>query len=175
MDCPKCGIPFIMDLYEGVEIDQCSQCGGTWLDEGELTTIVHIQEERFSPELIRDTLDYTFEGIPQEEQESTVACPVCLSNMYPVNYAFSSGVIINRCSKNHGIWLDRDELEKVQIYMEDQAKALKRTEAQWSSLVNSVAEGFETGEKRVYRKRMAALDYIISIILDKISRFTAAQ
>ena len=172
MDCPKCGIPLRMDLYEGVEIDQCSQCGGTWLDEGELTAIVNIQEEKFGPKLIQETLEYAFAGIPHEEIESTVACPICLTDMYPVNYAFSSGVILNRCSKNHGIWLDRNELEKVQIYKEDQARMLKRTEPQWNDLAKSIGDDFRAGEEKKYLNRTAFLDYIIGIIFDILSKFS---
>ena len=175
MDCPNCSLDLYTDLYEGVEIDRCSKCCGTWLDEGEITTIVHLHGEKFSLELIQKTLDYTFEGIPYEDRKSKVACPICLSDMFPVNYAFSSGIIIDRCPNKHGIWLDRDELEKVQIYKEDQDKRFKGNEANWNALVKSVAEDFKIGDRKIYPKRMAALQYIFSTILHILSKMTASR
>ena len=37
--CPECGQPLVAFELRGVEIDHCVDCGGTWLDAGELETI----------------------------------------------------------------------------------------------------------------------------------------
>lgn len=39
MRCPKCGMELQAITYEGIEIDRCFNCNGTWLDEGELEKI----------------------------------------------------------------------------------------------------------------------------------------
>jgi uncharacterized protein len=36
MRCPKCGMELETLTVQGVEIDRCHSCNGTWLDEGEL-------------------------------------------------------------------------------------------------------------------------------------------
>ena len=36
MRCPKCGMALETLTLQGVEIDRCRSCNGTWLDEGEL-------------------------------------------------------------------------------------------------------------------------------------------
>lgn len=36
MRCPKCGMALEALTLEGVEIDRCRSCNGTWLDAGEL-------------------------------------------------------------------------------------------------------------------------------------------
>jgi hypothetical protein len=36
MRCPKCGMTLETLTLQGVEIDRCRSCNGTWLDEGEL-------------------------------------------------------------------------------------------------------------------------------------------
>ncbi len=36
MHCPKCGYELEQTSYRGVEIDRCFNCGGVWLDQGEL-------------------------------------------------------------------------------------------------------------------------------------------
>lgn len=34
--CPKCGMALETVTLQGVQIDRCYSCNGTWLDEGEL-------------------------------------------------------------------------------------------------------------------------------------------
>lgn len=34
--CVECKIPLVVELLDGVEIDRCGECGGVWLDQGEL-------------------------------------------------------------------------------------------------------------------------------------------
>jgi ribosomal protein L37AE/L43A len=34
--CPKCGMALETVTLQGVQIDRCHSCNGTWLDEGEL-------------------------------------------------------------------------------------------------------------------------------------------
>jgi len=42
MHCPKCGMDLIEVDYHHIKIDKCSECGGIWLDEGELETITRL-------------------------------------------------------------------------------------------------------------------------------------
>jgi Zn-finger nucleic acid-binding protein len=169
MDCPKCKAAFKTIIYEGVEIDQCQKCGGTWLDDGEIAKIVDIEEETFSPELIRETLTHVFEGIPQQEQDAAVSCPKCQADMFPVNYAYSSGIIVDRCPRQHGIWLDGSELDKLQVYKEDQTKVLEGKKKEWIDMVKSVAGNHRKIVEQEYQPRTPPVDFIISKILKKVS------
>ena len=170
MDCQNCNVALKTIIYEGVEIDQCKKCGGTWLDEGEIAKIVDIEEETFTPKQIQETLTHAFEGVSQEEQDSKVSCPKCESNMFPVNYSYSSGIIVDRCPNQHGIWLDRSELEKLQIYKEDQIKELEEKKEEWVDMVKSVADSHQKIEDQVHRHRMPPVDYVISKILNIVSK-----
>jgi len=40
MKCPKCGADLAVEDYQGVEIDRCTECGGMWLDAGELEMLL---------------------------------------------------------------------------------------------------------------------------------------
>lgn len=44
MRCPKCGMELIEIDYKNTKIDKCSECGGIWLDAGELETISKIEK-----------------------------------------------------------------------------------------------------------------------------------
>ena len=45
--CPKCGAPLVVLQFRGVEIDKCSNCGGVWLDMGELEAITPADDKSF--------------------------------------------------------------------------------------------------------------------------------
>jgi hypothetical protein len=39
MKCPKCGESLKERSFQKIEIDQCTGCGGIWLDAGELEVV----------------------------------------------------------------------------------------------------------------------------------------
>lgn len=43
MKCPKCGADLKERPFHHVRIDVCSECGGTWLDKGELEMLAHVE------------------------------------------------------------------------------------------------------------------------------------
>ena len=43
--CPKCGGTLIERESRGVKIDECDNCGGIWLDKGELELIQEIDRK----------------------------------------------------------------------------------------------------------------------------------
>ncbi len=118
--CPRCDIPLHEMTYEGVVLDRCEKCGGTWCDEQELAEVVRIQHEQFSED--------DFAEIRAEEEAAAVTteekipdqypCLVCGRMMNRMNYQYTSGIIIDRCPVGHGVWLDSSELGKVQVFSE---------------------------------------------------------
>ncbi len=44
MHCPKCGMQLIEIDHKNIKIDKCSDCGGIWLDQGELEQV--LQDEK---------------------------------------------------------------------------------------------------------------------------------
>lgn len=59
--------------------------------------------------------------------------------MHPVNYSYSSGIVIDRCPKAHGVWLDFKELEKNQSHGEHWEKEKKSKQLEWTKLVQAAA------------------------------------
>jgi uncharacterized protein with PIN domain len=43
MRCPKCGMELVAISYKRIEIDKCSECGGVWLDAGELEAVSKLE------------------------------------------------------------------------------------------------------------------------------------
>ncbi len=44
MRCPKCGEPLKERSFQKILIDQCTGCGGIWLDAGELEAVAGREE-----------------------------------------------------------------------------------------------------------------------------------
>jgi hypothetical protein len=44
MHCPRCGAKLQEREHQHVRIDVCPDCGGTWLDRGELEMLEHVDE-----------------------------------------------------------------------------------------------------------------------------------
>jgi Zn-finger nucleic acid-binding protein len=111
--------------YERIHLELCQSCHGVWLDHGEIATIVADKTHKFS--LSEKSQAIKDKG--KDRSHKPINCPKCKSTMIVNQYAFSTGVLIDRCPNDHGIWLDHGELERVQIVMEQEdhrhARAMK--------------------------------------------------
>ncbi len=118
--CPRCDVPLREVSYENVRIDVCPQCEGVWCDDEELAMIVERRSRDFSPddspEIEGDEEDA--EVVSEDEIPESYDCVVCGRQLNRVNYQYSSGIIIDNCPAGHGTWLDRGEIERVQVFCE---------------------------------------------------------
>jgi Zn-finger nucleic acid-binding protein len=88
-----------------VEVDHCVACGGVWLDAGELELLLEGAQRR-DEVLASLVADPT---IP----EAVRRCPICDRKMEKVRTGDDRDIIIDRCRRNDGVWLDRGELHQV--------------------------------------------------------------
>jgi Zn-finger nucleic acid-binding protein len=150
MRCPRCGGELRTITYEGSNIETCPDCEGEWLDRGELIQIVRTVEKSFPPEM-RDSLDALNENIftVDESLQNQLSCPKCPdTELNRFNYASSSGVALDKCPKCGGIWLDKDELEKVQILVEEWHGKAKETAAEFAPLLEKYTAEAEMQNKK---------------------------
>jgi Zn-finger nucleic acid-binding protein len=113
-----CGV-LKADQYEGVEVAVCPQCRGIWLSYKNLNAIINNETTAWAEKQRAEILQQTGKaGVPAEELARHADCPECGELMPAINYQYSSGIIINKCKHNHGVWLDCGELNKIQIYKE---------------------------------------------------------
>ncbi|MGK0366927.1 MAG: Zn-finger nucleic acid-binding protein [Thermoproteota archaeon] len=138
MQCPSCQVNLKNIEYESCSIDICETCNGTWLDKDELTEIVQLKDESFKPEFIAETLKDAKAGVPISERDKLVHCPKCTKNMTPVNYSYSSGIIIDYCPDNHGVWLDGNELERIQAHQEYWYKKADKNSKDWVAMISDL-------------------------------------
>ena len=105
MICPVCQEPMVVLELDKIEIDHCINCGGIWLDEGELELLLETEEERNRHKnLFKDA---------GSVKEKRFPCPRCGKRMNKVFVGEEKKIIIDKCKKNHGLWFDQGELQKV--------------------------------------------------------------
>ncbi len=85
----------------GFEVDSCLDCGGIWLDSGELEVLT----ENKMPERL---LNIEF-AISRSRRK----CPVCSRKMNTATTGSTKVTEIDSCPLGHGLWFDRGELETI--------------------------------------------------------------
>lgn len=105
MKCPVCKEAMIILELDQVEIDYCPSCSGIWLDEGELELLLEGGEARNS--LLQSLTAVS------ASKEKTRKCPRCRKKMDKVSGGTDSSLLIDKCSRQHGIWFDAGELQEM--------------------------------------------------------------
>lgn len=143
MNCIRCPGRLTAEIYEGIEIDRCARCHGAWLDAGELFKIVRKKQKTFQAAMVRDMLSAAYKGVPEAEIKSEEHCPKCNDALRAVNYGYSSGVVVDTCSKGHGVWLDGKELDKAQMFSEHGEEELKKNGKAWKQIAQKAKDDYE--------------------------------
>jgi Zn-finger nucleic acid-binding protein len=105
--CPRCQVKLSDVQVADTPLEECTRCGGVWVDVSDFEHICETAD-----------LQQVATGLklpPPVEMQAHVRylpCPQCGKLMSRMNYASRSGIVINVC-RNHGIWLDRDEMRLI--------------------------------------------------------------
>ena len=102
MQCPRCKNPMIVLELSEVEIDYCPDCGGIWLDSGELELLLNDSEKS------KALLNLFAED--KNSKEEKLKCPICTKKMKKVLVGNDKQILIDQCKNNHGLWFDKGEL-----------------------------------------------------------------
>ena len=138
MKCPVDNSVLQSQVYEGdVEVDACPSCGGMWLDKEELERIEQTQQRDYTEELKRmpDFIGAAYEMALQKSLP-VISCPKCNAEMSKHEYAYCSQIVIDVCPKCQGLWLDKGEIEQLEIIFErSQVETKEIRKGFWSSLI----------------------------------------
>ena len=106
MDCPVCKNAMITLELEDVEIDHCTECGGIWLDAGELELL--LGDETLAKQLLNSF------KIDSNCKENIRKCPICFKKMKKIIVGLAERkLLIDKCPKAHGLWFDKGELADI--------------------------------------------------------------
>jgi len=108
MRCPKCTKNLDEVVVNNCKINRCSMCGGIWFDKDELNMIKDERDKNLS------WLDFDLWSDESKLKASGtfIDCPRDGSPLFKIKYG-PSDVMVDICLQCHGIWLDKDELDKI--------------------------------------------------------------
>ena len=110
MLCPICDdVQMFVLEFELVEIDYCPQCGGVWLDSGELEML----GERAGALRSGFLTALEQQGGKRPTAEGKRRCPVCRKRLLEVQTRPPESIVLDRCPRADGLWFDRGELPAV--------------------------------------------------------------
>jgi len=109
MECPVCKVPMLVVEYEGVELDHCVECKGTWFDREELELLF----ERMLPDAAAGLPADLHDLAEVDTDEKPRRCPLCGGKMRKVCVGQKERVIIDLCPLGEGMWFDSLEVVRV--------------------------------------------------------------
>jgi Zn-finger nucleic acid-binding protein len=139
MNCPRCHAALNPAKYEGQEINVCTGCQGEWLSSEELGKIVEHHDEIFTPAEIASIQGVSRELFTAEKDDhDELDCPGCGAEMEHFNYGDTSGIILHKCVECDGIWMDKDELRKVEALVDGWKSHLAEDDAKFGPILAKV-------------------------------------
>ncbi|RMF76375.1 MAG: hypothetical protein D6744_12390 [Planctomycetota bacterium] len=112
--CPVCKTQTQLIKYENVPIQSCGTCGGHWLTNAKLDAILNRREVVMPPVVQQKMMDIA----DAADSKQTLWCMTCGAEMVKEQFKYWPEILLDRCPKCNGLWLDQGELEKCQIYWE---------------------------------------------------------
>jgi Zn-finger nucleic acid-binding protein len=140
MKCPRCGGSLSVVEYDGVSVEICASCKGEWLHAGELQKIVEHHDEVFTPEEISSLEPVNKEILTAEKDDhDELNCPACeTAPMEHFNYGDTSGIILHKCPRCGGIWMDKEQLERVEKVVDGWKADLNQDTAQYGPILSKI-------------------------------------
>jgi Zn-finger nucleic acid-binding protein len=108
--CPKCKVLMNIVQHDGVETDECPECGGIWVDYYEEKQVLEMKPGVFTVDDLHN-MRRMYKPDGKIEEVKYHKCPICSKLMWRKNYLNHSGVIVDKC-REHGTFFDKGEIEK---------------------------------------------------------------
>jgi len=105
--CVKCTSVLDRTTIGGVEVDICPQCGGIWLDRGELEKLG--AKDNSELDTLRSALGVDETKAPPIPSDHTSPCPVCEGSLHEHQLG---NIQVDICDSCRGIWLDKGEFDQ---------------------------------------------------------------
>jgi Zn-finger nucleic acid-binding protein len=114
MNCPKCPGSLVKKNLHQIEMDQCDQCKGTWLDLNELDLL---EDREFDQDEMKGTVIF-------ESKATDHKCPRCEDKLKSFHYRLHD-LELEICPQ-HGYWLDENEAQRVMDLMRSEKTSQER-------------------------------------------------
>lgn len=122
MFCSGCGSGLIPGNYFNIPIDNCNECGGTWLEEGRLKWVIEIGPKSIPVDRLKAMTRFepgvsSSYRLREAEKRRIIKCPYCIGVLRPVNYSATSGVAVYKCMEDHGVWVPKGGIDRLVVFI----------------------------------------------------------
>ncbi len=106
--CPRCSELLWQRKFDGLIVDGCRSCGGTWFDLREFDQLLQ------HPELLV-TVENSFRKgeQPPIRPQATNLCPNCRKPLTPFRHPKIPSIALDSCPQCRGVWADEGELAEI--------------------------------------------------------------
>ena len=104
--CVKCSAELEKSIVYDVELDVCRQCGGIWLDRGEIAALAAYRDPVLAE--IREINKARTAERPARKPAKGLRCPACPGTLEEKEIG---AVRVDFCPRCQGFHLDRGELD----------------------------------------------------------------
>jgi uncharacterized protein len=124
MDCPIDNSELENQKYESlITAGVCPACEGIFLDKGELEQIESIHSDVYKDNLsnLPDDIEEAYQ-MAKQSKAPEIDCPKCGTEMERKEYGYSSQILIDLCPNCGSIWLNKNELQQIELFYENSRK-----------------------------------------------------
>lgn len=141
--CSGCGSGLRETQFLGVDIEICLNCGGVWLEDGRLKELIDSARRGLPAKSVENATRFKPRyKLSSEDEARIVKCPWCIGILKPVNYTSSSGVAIYSCINNHGVWVPKDNLERLLLFLNVWESTFKKARGAYSQIAQFEKQRF---------------------------------
>jgi Zn-finger nucleic acid-binding protein len=149
-------------------IEQCDACGGIWFDESELYRVKQGEAEKI------EALDTDILWAQAAIQNETHICPKDRTKLIRFNDEyFPKGIVVERCRRCDGFWLNRGEFTKYQKAREKLLQPKEKT-AEDTKLEEHIKQILEANRAGNSNDSLKRLGQFLSTPIDKDTLLPAA-
>ncbi len=139
MFCSGCGSDLTPSRTFNIPVEVCDDCGGTWLEEGRLKWIIEVGPKSIPADRVNQLTRFVPTApasyrLSDEERRRIVKCPYCIGVMRPVNYSANSGVAVYKCINDHGVWVPKNGLDRLVLFIDTWDRYLKGSKPHYAML-----------------------------------------
>jgi Zn-finger nucleic acid-binding protein len=140
MKCPVDGNELENFMVDSVEVEKCPDCQGLWFTKRE----IRLAEEEEGVDETWNGFDLWSDHDSFSTEWSSRMCPVCSKKMATILYG-PTGVQVDYCTEEHGLWLDQGEFERIIDSL--QGEMLSKSLPEYVSISLDEAKEIITGDK----------------------------
>ena len=116
LDCPLCKAKLLLVGIGKHELQECARCGGVWIEKAVFRNVCRMAEEQeaFARFGWQEKSGRAKTG--GGRSRAYIPCPECGKLMNYKSFSRGSGIVLDWC-RDHGTWLDRQELQQIFAYI----------------------------------------------------------